>query len=276
MNDRSSAIITIKARKTLDIDIQGLWQFRDLLLALAWRDIKLRYSQTALGIGWVLLQPLLGSFIFTLVFSLIARVPSGGVPYFFISYSGLVTWNLFSSCITRISGSLVANSSLISKVYFPRLILPLGVIPSALLDFAIGLVLLSVLAPLWGLPIGWGLLFVPLCVFILIAVALGIGLAAASLSVFYRDVQHMLPLLVQLLLYGSPVGYAVSAVPKQYHDWYMLNPLAAPLEYVRWAFTGVGNGNVEDLLYSLTVSICILFAGLLVYRANERRFADVI
>ncbi len=276
MSDRSNTTILIKQRKTLDIDFYSLWLFRDLLLALAWRDIRLRYSQTALGIGWVLLQPLLGSFIFTLVFSLIAKVPSGGVPYFFITYAGLVSWNLFSNNITRISQSLIANSSLISKVYFPRMILPLGVIPSALLDFALGIFLLSVLAPLWGLPVGWGLLLVPLCVFIICAVALGIGIAAASLAVTYRDVAHMVPLLVQLLLYGSPVGYAVSAVPEQYRAWYMLNPLAAPIDYIRWAFTGVGGGNPHDLIYSTVVAICILLVGLTIFRSAERKFADVI
>ena len=277
MSERPAIVITIKARsKPFDVDLKSLWQFRDLLLALAWRDIRLRYSQTALGVSWVLLQPLLGSFIFTLVFSLIARVPSGGVPYFFISYAGLVSWNLFGSSVTRISGSLLANSSLISKVYFPRLILPLGAVPAALLDFALGIVLLCVLAPLWGLPVSWGLLLVPVCVFILCAVAIGIGVGAASLSVSYRDVQHIVPLLVQLLMYASPVGYAVSAVPAQYRAWYMLNPLAAPIDYIRWAFTGVGSGNPQDLIYSFVVSVIILLAGVWIFRARERKFADVI
>lgn len=277
MSERPAIVTTIKTRtNALDIDLASMWQFRDLLLALAWRDIRLRYSQTALGVSWVLLQPLLGSFIFTLVFSLIARVPSGGIPYFFISYAGLVSWNLFGSAITRISGSLLANSSLISKVYFPRLILPLGAIPSALLDFALGIFLLCVLAPLWGLPISWGLLLLPVCVFILCAVAIGIGVGAAALSVSYRDVQHIIPLLVQLLMYASPVGYSVSVVPEQYRAWYMLNPLAAPIDYIRWSFTGVGSGNAQDLIYSFIASVVVLLAGLLIFRARERKFADVI
>lgn len=276
MADRSNTITRIKARRALEIDFYSLWLFRDLLFALSWRDIRLRYSQTALGISWVLLQPLLGSFIFTLVFSLIAHVPSHGVPYFFISYSGLLGWNLFASNVTRISQSMLANSGLISKVYFPRLILPLSIVPAALLDFALGLVLLCVLAPIWGLPIGWGLLFVPLCVLILCAVALGIGSAAAALSVFYRDVAHITPLVVQLLMYGSPVGYAVSAVPERYRVWYMLNPLAAPIDYLRWAFTGVGSGDAHQLIYSTIAAICILLVGLSIFRATERRFADVI
>ncbi len=276
MSDRSNSITKIKARKTLEIDFYSLWLFRDLFFALAWRDIRLRYSQTALGITWVLLQPLLGAFIFTLVFSLIARVPSGGIPYFFISYAGLVSWNFFAANITRISGSLLANAGLISKVYFPRIILPIGVIPSALLDFALGMVLLCILAPLWGLPISWGLLLIPLCVCILCAVAMGIGCAAAALSVFYRDVQHITPLIVQLLMYGSPVGYAVTAVPEKYRQWYMLNPLAAPIDYVRFAFTGVGSGNAHDLIYSTIAAIFILLVGLSIFRAAERKFADVI
>jgi lipopolysaccharide transport system permease protein len=277
MVDRSTAVTAIQARnKPLDIDLPAMWQFRDLLLALAWRDIRLRYSQTALGVSWVLLQPLLGSFIFTLVFSLIARVPSGNVPYFFISYAGLVSWNLFGASITRISGSMLANANLIRKVYFPRLILPLGTVPSALLDFALGIILLAVLAPLFGLPVGWGLLLVPLCVFILCAVAIGIGVAAAALSVSYRDVQHIIPLIVQLLMYGSPVGYPVSAVPEKYLFWYMLNPLAAPIDTIRWAFTGVGNPNPHDLIYSSVAAVVILLAGLWIFWISERKFADVI
>lgn len=277
MAERPTVVTEIKARnKPFDIDLKGLWQFRDLLLALAWRDIRLRYSQTALGVSWVLLQPLLGSFIFTLVFSLIARVPSGNIPYFFISYSGLVSWNLFGSSITRIAGSLLANSNLVSKVYFPRLILPLGAVPAALLDFALGIVLLAVLAPLWGLPVGLGLLLVPVCIFILCAVAVGLGVAAAALSVSYRDVQHIIPLVVQLLMYGSPVGYAVTAVPEKYRAIYMLNPLAAPIDTIRWAFTGVGNPNPRDLIYSFVVSVIVLLAGIWIFRARERKFADVI
>ena len=277
MAGRTKTVVTIKPRtKPFDFDLPSFWTYRDLLTAIAWRDIRLRYSQTALGISWVLLQPLLGSFIFTLVFSLIARVPSGGVPYFFISYAGLVSWNLFGSSLTRISGSLLANSNLISKVYFPRLILPLSALPSALLDFGIGIVLLAVLAPLFGLPVGWGLLLIPLCVFILAAVALGLGIAAAAYSVDYRDVQHIVPLVVQLLMYGSPVGYPLSIVPEQYRFWYMLNPLAAPIDTIRWAFTGVGNPNVNDLTYSFVAALVILLTGAYLFRSRERRFADVI
>jgi lipopolysaccharide transport system permease protein len=276
MADRSNTVTMIKQRKSLDIDLHSLWLFRDLLLAFAWRDIRLRYNQTALGVSWVLLQPLLGSFIFTLVFSLIAKVPSNGVPYFFITYAGLVTWNLFNASLTRISACLLANSGLISKIYFPRLILPLGVMPSALLDFGLGFLLLCGLVPLWGLPIGWELLLVPLCVLILCAIAFGLGAAAASLSVFYRDVAHIVPLVVQLLMFGSPVGYAVSAVPEQYRFWYMLNPLAAPIDFIRAAFIGSGSATLWNLLYSFVAAVCILAAGLAVFRAGERKFADVI
>jgi lipopolysaccharide transport system permease protein len=203
-------------------------------------------------------------------------VPSGNVPYFFISYAGLISWNLFGSSITRISGSLLANSNLVSKVYFPRLILPLGAVPAALLDFVLGLVLLAVLAPLFHLAVGWGVLLVPVCVFILCAVAIGLGVGAAALSVSYRDVQHIIPLVVQLLMYGSPVGYAVTAVPEKYRAWYMLNPLAAPIDYIRWAFTGVGDPHPRDLIYSFATSVILLLVGIWIFRARERKFADVI
>ena len=277
MADRSNVIVTIKPRnRPFDFDLKSLWAFRDLLLALAWRDIRLRYSQTALGVSWVLLQPLLGSFVFTLVFSLIARVPSNGVPYFFISYAGLVSWSLFGSSVTRISASLLANAGLIPKVSCPRLVLPLSGLPASLLDFALGIVLLAVLAPLAGLPVGWGVLLIPLCILILCAVAVGIGVAAAAFSVDYRDVQHIIPLVVQLLMYGSPVGYPISIVPDKYRFWYMLNPLAAPIDTIRWAFTGVGGASLNELAYSTLAALAILLAGIFLFRARERRFADVI
>ena len=278
MSTPSDTVVTIKARSgPLDFDLTQLWQFRDLLWALAWRDIRLRYSQTVLGIAWVILQPVLGALVFTLVFSIIARMPSNGVPYFIISYCGLLSWTLFSSTLTRIGSSMTANADLIRKVFFPRIILPLEVIPCALLDFIIALALLSIMLVTAGVhPPMMGLIVVPLCIGLLLMIAFGVGLAAASLSVQYRDIQHILPLILQLLMYGSPVGYTLAVVPEKFRSLYMLNPLVQPIELMRWAFTGQGKFDLTLLAYPAAAGVACMVVGLWIFRSTERKFADVI
>ena len=274
---QSDATVVIRAKTgPLDFSVKEIWQFRDLLLALSWRDIRLRYSQTFLGITWVILQPLLGALVFTLVFSLIAKLPSGGTPYFVISYAGLLGWNLFSATLTRISGSLVSNATLITRVFFPRIILPLETIPCALLDFIIGLCFMIVLALIFHLHTTIGILLVPVAVCILIVMALGVGLVAASLAVRYRDIQHIVPLMLQLLMYGSPVGYSLSAVPARMRQIYSLNPLAAPIECMRAGLIGTTVPDASGLIYSAIFALVLFLIGAMVFRHNERKFADVI
>lgn len=273
----SEDVVVIRANTSwLRLDLKLLWKFRDLLFAFAWRDIRLRYRQTFLGVAWVVLQPLLGAAIFALVFGLIAKMPSGGTPYLAISYSGLLGWTLFSSGLTRISGSLVANAELIRKVFFPRLLLPFGVVPSLLLDLACGTLLMFLITAIYRIPLGWGVLLFPVGVILLTTMALGLGMIAGSLAVRYRDIQYIVPLLVQLLMYASPVGYAASAVPKLIRPFYELNPLVAPIELIRWSLIGVGDVRLPGLAYSAAVAICCLAAGLIVFRLTERKFADVI
>ena len=260
----------------LNLRFGELWRYHELLWALAWRDIRLRYSQTLLGVTWVILQPVLGALVFTLVFSLIAKLPSGGTPYFIISYAGLLGWNLFSSSLTRVSASLVANSSLITKVYFPRIILPLENIPSALLDFVVGLGFIAVLLLAFNVHPNWSLLVVPLAVVILIALALGVGIVLATLAVHYRDVQHIVPLALQLLMYGTPVGYTLRVVPLKYLSIYRLNPLVAPVECLRDGLIGAPTPLLGDLIYSSVVALILLLISAWVFRRFERNFADVI
>lgn len=273
----SNEVAVIRAsRSWLRLDLGLLWKYRDLLLAFAWRDIRLRYRQTLLGVVWVILQPLLGAAIFALVFGLIARMPSHGTPYLVIAYSGLLGWTLFSSGLTRISGSLVANAELIRKVFFPRLLLPLGVIPSLLVDLACGVALMFVISACFGAAPRWGVLLFPLGVILLVAMALGLGVIAGSLAVRYRDIQYIVPLLVQLLMYASPVGYTASAVPAGIRPFYALNPLVAPIELIRWSLVGVGDPSVGGLAYAAAAALVFLVVGFIVFRITERRFADVI
>lgn len=263
-----------------------LLEFRDLLLALAQRDIKLRYKQTLLGIAWVVLQPLLAAGIFTFVFSLVAKMPSDGVPYFLFSFTGLLGWNLFNNVLTRASGCLVANANLISKIYFPRLILPLATLGSAVVDFAVaaGMMVVLMAAFRWAPPPA--LLLLPIWLVLLTALALGLGLWTAALSVSYRDVQYVLPVLTQLLLYASPVPYGASAVPHRLQAVYYLNPLSAPLQAVRWSLLGHADSlpahsvppppPVGWLLYSIAVAAAFLVTGLVAFKRMERTFADII
>lgn len=260
----------------LNIDLPLLWRYRDLLFAFAWRDIKLRYRQTFLGVSWVVLQPLMGAAIFTVVFGIIARLPSQGLPYFVISYSGLIGWTLYSTALLRISASLVANAELIRKVYFPRMLLPLGVVPCLLLDFVVGAALMAVLMAWYGIVPDWRLLLFPVAMLLLLGQAVGLGMITAALAVRYRDVQYVLPLFIQLLMFLSPVGYSANAVPASIRAYYDINPLAAPLEVMRWSLIGVGHFDLGSFVYSALVSILLVAAGLVVFRFAEREFADVI
>ena len=258
------------------LNLAETWQFRDLLFTLAGRDLKLRYKQTALGVIWVVLQPLMAAGIFSFVFGAVADLPSDGVPYFVFSYAGLLGWNLFSNILTKSSGCLVGNSQLISKVFFPRLVLPLSTVPSTLVDFGIALALMTGLLAVYGIAPGWGILLLPVWVALLMMLSLGIGLVTAALTVSYRDVQYILPVFLQMLLYASPIAYAVSAVPDRWRGLYFLNPLSGLLEAFRWSLLGTGQPHWPALAYTAAVAAAVLVAGAFSFKKMERKFADVI
>ncbi len=270
-------VVIIRPRRGwLALDLPLLWKFRDLLMAFGWRDIRLRYRQTFLGVSWVVLQPLLGAAIFTVVFGMIAKMPTQGVPYLVVSYSGLLGWTLFSTGLSRASTCLVASAELIRKVYFPRLLMPLGVIPCLLLDFVIGAVFMIGLMIYYHIVPGWSVMMFPVATLILLSMAMGLGIVAASLAVRYRDVQYIVPLFVQLMMYACPVGYSVAAVPAYIRPYYDLNPLVTPIEMLRWSLTGVGKFSLGALGYSVVAAAVALLAGLVIFRNTERKFADVI
>ena len=274
MSDAAPLVRIRPPRRWESLDLRALWRFRELLCALAIRDIKLRYRQTALGIAWVVFQPLLGAGIFAFVFGKVARLDSDGVPYVLFSYAGLLAWNLFSSIVLKSATSLVGNSALVSKVFFPRLLLPFSAAISSLLDFAIGLAAGFALM----LAQGHALAPSPLILFALVLIlliALGFGLACAALAVAYRDVNHLLPVALQLLLYASPVGYALSAVPAQWRGFFLLNPLAPIIDSFRSALLGRAL-DPRSLIIATAAAALIFLAGVLVFRHRERQFADVI
>jgi lipopolysaccharide transport system permease protein len=254
------------------LDVAQVWQFRDLLLAFAARDLKLRYRQTALGIAWVVLQPLVAAGIFSFVFGKIAKLDVS----FLSTYTGLLAWNAFSSTLTKASGSLVQNSGLISKVFFPRLVLPLSTILSTLVDFLVGLAVLAGLMVFYKMTPSWPVVFMPVCLLLLLMLATGCGLYAAALMVSYRDVQHILPVIIPFLLYASPVAYPVSQVPLQYRGWYDLNPLCGLLEAFRWSLLGGAAPDTRALAWACAVALITMGGGMYAFKKMEGRFADVI
>jgi len=278
----SLPVKTIRARTGWQsLNVRELWLFRDLLLTLAGRDVKLRYRQTAVGVLWVVLQPLLAAGIFAFVFGKVASLPAPkGVPYFVFSYAGLLGWNIFSGTVIKVSASLVQNANLISKVYFPRLILPLSMMFSTLIDFGVGLALLPVLMLIAHITPGLSLLTLPLWLALLLMLALGVGMFTSALAVTYRDVQYVIPVLMQFFLYASPVAYmlsfALGKIPPAFRPFYFLNPMAGLLEAFRWSLLGHAALPVVPVAYAAAVSVLAFLGGAYAFKKMERKFADVI
>jgi lipopolysaccharide transport system permease protein len=258
-------------------DPRELLEFRGLLARFAARDITLRYRQTALGVIWVILQPLLGAGILTFVFGNVAGLPSPeGIPYFVFSLVGMVGWTAFSQVAVRSSGSLVASASLVQKVFFPRLLLPVSTVLSTAVDVAVSLCLLVVLLIVDGIWSGAAIMTFPLWLALFVLFGLGLGLGASALMVRFRDVQYVVPFGVQLLLFISPVAYSLDAVPAGSRTIYQLNPLAGMLEGFRWSLLGTPAPSAASTAYSVGAALLVLFAGLLIFNRMEQEFADVI
>lgn len=256
--------------------LRDLRRYGDLVPMLATRDVKLRYRQTALGAIWVVLQPLIGAGILTFVFGRVAGLGSEGVPYFLFSFGGMLAWTVFASTLTRSSGSLVQHAALVSKIFFPRLILPIASVFAVLVDLLVSAGMLTVLMTVEGFGVGWRLVTAPLWIAALLLLALGIGCVLASISVRYRDVGQITPVLVQVLLYLSPVAYAVTEVPERYRRWYRLNPLAPLMEQFRWSLFGTPTAPGRYVLYALAMSLGVFALGAVRLVKAERLFADVV
>ena len=258
------------------LDTRSLWRYRGLLGALTRRDLTLRYRQTLLGPAWVLLQPILGAGIFSFVFGGIAKLSSDGVPYFLFAYVGLMGYNAFSTTLNSVSTSLVANAPLVGKVYFPRLVLPIAQIGSRLVDLAVSFALFLVLAATYHVSFSWRMLTLPMWALLLFILALGPGLLAAAANVSYRDIGYIVPVLLPLLLYLSPVAYSAQDVPASLHVIYAANPLVGAIDGIRWCLLGRGPFAVAETAYSVAATLVLLIVGIFYYRAHERRFADDI
>ncbi len=258
------------------VDLGELWRYRELVYFLAWRDVKVRYKQTAFGVAWALLQPLVAMLIFAVFLGQLAKVPSDGVPYPLFAYLGLLPWTYFAGATANAAGSLVANTSLISKVYFPRLVIPVAGVLAGLVDFAVGFGLLIVLLVIFGvLPsITW--LLIPFLVILAILAALGVGIWLSALDVQYRDVRYAIPFAMQVWLFATPVVYPASLVPERYRPILGLNPMAGVVEGFRWAVLGHSDPPLALVAVSLAVIALLFTSGVLFFRRMERSFADVI
>lgn len=253
-----------------------LWEAREVMYRFGQRDVLLRYRQTVIGVAWVILQPLAAAGIFSIIFGSVAKLPSGGVPYFIFSYFGMLAWTLFSGVVGRSAPSLVANQALVSKVFFPRMLVPLSTTLAVLLDFLVGFGLGVVLLLAYGINPGWPILVLPFWIAVMLLLGLGIGLAASAIMVKYRDVAYVLPWLLQIGLYASPIAYSLEAVPSHLSWMFTANPLSWILEGFRWSTIGTPAPPLWQIVGGVVVAAAVFFAGLLVFQRHERQFADLI
>lgn len=253
-----------------------LWSCRELLYFFVWRDVKIRYKQTVIGAAWVVLQPLLTMLIFTLVFGRLARIPSDGLPYQIFSYSALLPWMYFSSALQNATNSIVDNQRVITKVYFPRLALPISSVLSGLVDFGISFLMFCVLMVYYRIHPGLAILWMPVFLLFAVLTALAVGLWLAALNAIYRDVRYVLPFLVQFWLFASPVAYPTSLVQPKWRWLFGLNPMAGVIEGFRWSLTGHGGLPGKMLAVSATVVIVVLLSGIAYFQKVETTIADVV
>jgi lipopolysaccharide transport system permease protein len=261
---------------SMGTQLSALWEFRELLYFMVWRDVKTRYKQTVLGVGWAILQPLFTTLIFTVVFAYFARMPSEGVPYPLFALSALLPWIYFSQALTRSSTGLVGNANLISKVYFPRLILPLASATTPLVDFFLTFLVLVGLMAWYGVAPTSAIFYLPLFTTMAFVAALAISLWLSALNVKYRDVSHLIPFLVQIWMYASPVVYPVSLVPPHWREIYGMNPMVTVVEGFRWCLVQAPAPDLRRALLSSLLTLVVLAGGLKYFKSTERTFADVI
>lgn len=264
------------AQGWIALNLKDLWVYRELLYFLAWRDVKVRYKQTVLGIAWAIIQPLMTMVVFTIFFGRFAKVPSDGLPYPIFNFCALLPWTLFSRALNESSNSLVANSNLISKVYFPRLVIPIATILAALIDFGIAFVIFFGMMIYYGIVPSMVILLLPVFILFAIITVLAVSLWLSALNVEYRDVRYTIPFLTQIWMFASPIAYSSTLVPEKWRFIYGLNPMAGVIEGFRWALLGNVQPNWGLLSVSAVIVFILLITGLIYFKETEKTFADVI
>jgi lipopolysaccharide transport system permease protein len=272
------ATIYIKPSKGLAaLNLRDLWVYRELVFFMVWRDVKVRYKQTMFGMAWAVIQPVMTMLVFTFLFGKVAKLPTDGIPYPIFSYTALLPWGLFVNALNNGSRSLVTHNNMVTKIYFPRLILPMASVFAGVVDFAIAFVILVFLMFYYKVTPAWQLLWtLPLFLLLGLITALGVALWLSAINVKYRDVNQALPFLTQFWLFATPVAYSSSVISQKWQLVYSLNPMAGVVNGFRWALLGSGNGPDIALWVSVGISVLILITGLFYFRSMEKTFADTI
>jgi lipopolysaccharide transport system permease protein len=275
---RSYGVIVLEAGRAERRYWRDVWTYRELFAILAWRDVAVRYKQTVIGVAWAVVRPFLTMVVFTMIFGRLAKLPSeGGAPYPILVFAGMLPWFLFSTILIQASDSMVSNANLVGKVYFPRLIIPASSAVVALVDFAISLVILLALMIWYGFPPTWRIVLLPAFVLLAVLASLGPSFLVTALNVKYRDFRYIIPFIVQLGLYVSPVGFSSALVPETWRFWYSLNPVVGVIDGFRWCVLG-GDSRLDlsGFLLSLVVIALFLWLGIVYFRRTERTFADLV
>lgn len=277
MRNASTSLLRIEpSRGWSALLLRDLWEYRELLYFLTWRDVKLRYKQTALGALWAILQPVLTMVVFSLFFGRMAKIPADGLPYPLFAIAALVPWTFFANGLAQSSSSLVTNSHLIKKVYFPRLAVPIASVLSGLVDFAVAFLVLLCMMAYFGYAPSARVVFLPLFLILALTTALGVGLWLAALNVAFRDIKYVVPFLTQLWLFVTPIAYPSTLLPQRWRLLYSLNPMAGVVEGFRWALLGAKTSPGAEIAVSSFAAFLVLVGGALFFRRSERTFADVI
>jgi lipopolysaccharide transport system permease protein len=264
------------SRGLVRLNLRDVWAYRELLYFLIWRDVKVRYKQTALGAAWAILQPVMTMVVFSVFFGRLANMPSDGIPYPLFAFAALLPWQLFAHALSESSNSLVGSQNLITKVYFPRLVIPIAAVLAGLVDFAIAFVILLGLMWYYAIIPTAAVVLLPFFILFAVVTALAVGLWLSSLNVKYRDVRYTIPFLTQLWLFATPVAYPSSLVPEPWRPLYGLNPMAGVVEGFRWALLGKAEGPGPMLAVSIAAVVLLLLGGLMYFRQTESTFADVV
>lgn len=274
--DRAPSLVIQPGRGFGRLELAELWQYRELLYFLTWRDITVRYKQTAIGVLWAVLQPAAMVALFSLIFGRLARMPSEGTPYLLFALAGILPWQLFSRTLSESSNSLVADQRLITRVYFPRILVPTATVAAGLFDFGMTLLLALPVFLIGGIHLGWSLMALPLFTLLLVAISLGVGYWLSALNLEYRDVAYAVPFLVQFWMFCTPIVYPSSVVPEAWRSLYALNPLVGVVDGFRWALLGTPFPSVGVLVVSIGTALFLLLTGVVWFRQRERTFVDSV
>lgn len=264
------------SRGWVSLKLHDLWEYRELLFFLAWRDVSVRYKQTVLGAAWAIIQPFFTMIVFSIFFGRLAQIPSDGVPYPVFSYTALLPWQYFATAMANSSNSLVGSANLLSKVYFPRLIIPMASILPAVVDFALAFVVLLGMMLFYGIVPTWNVVWLPLFLLLALVTALGVGLWLSAMNVEYRDIRYTVPFITQFWMFASPVVYASSMVPEQWRWLYAINPMVGVIEGFRWALLGTDTAPGPMIAVSTVAALALLVSGAFYFRRMEKTFADVV